>query len=724
MAQDSTDQRVKPMSERDAEDTLAGVEKQRLGVEKEEVEGERKRWKFLHKDIKDLFKREKDIPKYRRAPELGTESIPKSMIIFTYLIITLYYLIFYVLDLNSTLYLKIGVNIILMFFVYMSASDREQLDAPKWFVFIAMFELFLPFIFTSVKLEESIEAIRFYLFNPYIFPVWLLYVIFCREKHAHREDKTSFPIIYLTIMFFLIMFGILSYVSELPSFEKYNQPLDAKTQQQLKEKGGEVYIKGAEGTGNFLTNFLNSMKEWNYKMTLFWENRLSYATGEQYYGQEQETEKPELSGVSVTNLKPGADLFRRNENIFISAMVTASNLYKDAPVNVLVKCYEGKKDDAKIERDAVGNVKRDYGTLRVGEKGAPKGNLVEGLTDDEKRVITQFRLLEKTPVDIDCKFPTGFAKFTNSTAKQSFTVNVDAAFPFETVSTAPLYVIDEKRYLTYRDETGETREEKILEDVPEIKSFDSVAIFTPGPVELGQPERKLISIHEASDEQDATFFTVGGTIRTKGVGKGVISKIMDIIIAVPKGIVLVGTKTSDGAPTYECTHFFEPLNENADVCVAREEKNKGGAYQVCTLHNDPTSTNEKEQKAFKECLKDECEMFGTKYNAYRLKAELYKDFLKDIKEHYTFSCRAEIESKEVLLEKSKIVTKRDTVVKARYWYSVSESTQVNVKTADVLGITPIAANIEKTPGATGPGFTIENKVIDKQNIPVKTDETS
>src|SRR3989344_6336952 len=113
MAQDSTDQRVKPMSERDAEDTLAGVEKQRLGVEKEEVEGERKRWKFLHKDIKDLFKREKDIPKYRRAPELGTESIPKSMIIFTYLIITLYYLIFYVLDLNSTLYLKIGVNIIL-----------------------------------------------------------------------------------------------------------------------------------------------------------------------------------------------------------------------------------------------------------------------------------------------------------------------------------------------------------------------------------------------------------------------------------------------------------------------------------------------------------------------------------------------------------------------------------------------------------------------------------
>ena len=61
--------------------------------------------------------------------------------------------------------MKIGVNIILMFFVYMSASDREQLDAPKWFVFIAMFELFLPFIFTSVKLEESIEAIRFYLFN-------------------------------------------------------------------------------------------------------------------------------------------------------------------------------------------------------------------------------------------------------------------------------------------------------------------------------------------------------------------------------------------------------------------------------------------------------------------------------------------------------------------------------------------------------------------------------
>ncbi|MBI3033221.1 hypothetical protein HYY69_07125 [Candidatus Woesearchaeota archaeon] len=663
-----------------------------------------------------------------QPPIIGQKKTTRGLLYFTYALAISYYFMFYVTGNSTTLYVKLGVNFILGLFVVLTASDLEKRNMHQWFGAIILVEIILPVVYNLSGDIRNIDWITKYIINPYLFPLWMFYVIFNRDQNS--DQPTNFGTILIIFWIILLFFGITSIAQAKTGIGSLKAGVSQTAQGEQLKATAAVYGEGLGGVFGFFKAFWNSITDFSYKMTVRWQNTLSYATGEQYSGEQQKSGSSEPVGIHIKNMKPGADLFRKNEHLFVTAALSANKLTMPSG-EVLVQCYEGKKD-ASFEKGTTKEGKEiiDYGLVKLQtQKPAP-----ERLTKDfpeEKDRLAYYKLIEGDEKEIKCRFPEGLAKFNKASgSQQTFTVNFEAFFPYETTSEKVIYFIDRDRFLSYRDETGEARLEKLKDDTG-IDSFDTKAVYSPGPIELGQPDKSLIPIHEATDEEDATFFTVAGTLSNNQFGwDGKLKKITNIKIAIPKGTSLIETGTGTipktalpsgestvksedlgEATIYECSHLFKKNDQNADECPEEEFTAKGGVYRSCSYQYENDGD-------IKECIKDDCKKLTTEYNVYNLRAELYTDTLVDIKDFVTFSCSAKVDKISDVLEESKTVTKKKIIIKAQYWYEISESTQVAVKQPQTPGMNVVDTTIEKTK-KPGPSMEVEHKVETAQNVKVE-----
>ncbi len=665
--------------------------------------------------------------KKQPVPSVGRSKTPRALLYFTYALTISYYLIFFMTGTNTTLYVKLGVNFILALYIYMTASDAEEVMMWKWFGFILIFEIVFPLIYNFSSDIRNIDWITQYMFNPYLLPLWIFYVIFNRDQKS--EYPTNFGAILIIVWVVFVFFGVINYAQAKTKYLDIKAGYSQSEQAQQLKGAGEAYGAGAKGVFGFIKAFWQGITDFSYKMTVRWQNTLSYATGEQYSGEQQKTSDAEPVGIHIKNMKAGTDLFRKNENLFVTAILKAHKLTIPT-TDVLVQCYEGQKDRFEQGKTKKGQEVLDYGMAKLqAQKPAP-----DRLTKDfqeEKDRLAYYKLIEADEKEIKCRFPAGLSKFNNdSGAQQSFTINFEAFFPYQTTSEKVIYFIDRDRFLSYRDETGEPRLEKLKEDTG-IDTFDTKAVYTPGPIELGQPDKSLIPIHEATDEEDATFFTIAGTLNNNQYGwDGKIKKIINVKLALPKGISLVKTGTGtipktalpEGQTTvspealredniYECSHYFKLYESNVETCTDEEFAAKGGAYQSCSYHYE----NEED---IKECIKKDCEALTKEYNVYNLRAELYTDTLVDIKDFVTFSCSAQVDNLADVLEKSKPITKKKIIISAQYWYQISASAQLVIKQLPPLGMKATDVSIEKT-NKTSPSLEVAYQVETKQNVKIE-----
>lgn len=662
--------------------------------------------------------------KKQPVPSIGRNKTPRALLYFTYALAISYYLIFFLTGTNTTLYVKLGVNFVLALYIYMTASEAEEVMMWKWFGFILLFEIAFPVIYNMSSDVRNIGWITQYMFNPYLFPLWVFYVIFNRDQKS--EYPTNFGTFLLILWVVFLFFGFISYAQAKTKYFDIKAGYSQSEQAQQLKGAGEAYAAGAKGVFGFFTEMWNSIKGFSYKMTVRWQNTLSYATGEQYSGEQQKASDAEPVGIHIKNMKSGTDLFRKNENLFVTANLKAHKLTIPS-ADVLMQCYEGQKDRFEQGKTKKGQEVLDYGMTKLQTQKPAPDRLTKDFQEEKDR-LAYYKLIEGDEKEIKCRFPAGLSKFNkDSNAQQSFTINMEAFFPYQTTSEKVIYFIDRDRFLSYRDETGEPRLEKLKEDTG-IDNFDTKAVYTPGPIELGQPDKSLIPIHEATDEEDATFFTVAGTLSNNQYGwDGKIKKITNVKIALPKGISLIATGTSivpktalpsgestvkvedlSEAEIYECSHHFKKNNQNADECSEEEFMAKGGAYRSCSYQYEDESD-------IKKCIKEDCEKLTNEYNVYNLRVELYTDTLVDIKDFVTFSCSAKVDSIKDLLEESKTVTKKKIIIKTQYWYEISQSTQVAIKQPQTPSMNVVDGKIEKT-DKTGIGLEVEHKVETVENV--------